>query len=237
VCTAIITKNWSHDYPIIVGFNRDHLYSRGGFAPRWFGGRVPFFAPLDPISGGTWLGLNAAGLIVGTVNRRGVSRPEHRLSRGQLISEALGTCETLDKLEQFFLSKNMTEYSGTSLFGLSAEGGFVLCWTRHRKLKRIRPGCTILTEGGLNVRCRRASHIRRTLASCKHRTEEILKVVHASLCEHASSQRRAYTTCCHGPKSGTISSQVILLPKTKRVPLFFYADGAPCNTPFEYTAL
>ncbi len=233
MCTAIIIRNWSIHYPVIVGFNRDHLYSRGGLPPRWFDGKVPFFAPVDPASRGTWLGLNAAGLIVGTVDRKGINRSMCRRSRGQLLIDALGTCDSLASLEKFFSFKRISDYPATSLFGLSVEAGFVLSWTRDRKTHRLRTGCSILTEGGLNVRCRRVIYVQRELATLKRPSQSAVKIVRTSLCEHASSQRSAYTTCCHGSISGTISSQLILLSKSKQSTLFFHADGAPCKTPFE----
>jgi uncharacterized protein with NRDE domain len=237
VCTAIILIDLLREYPVVVGFNRDHLYSRRGEAPRWIQAPVPYFAPVDPKSHGTWLGINAAGLIVGTVDRKYVPRCTGKRSRGKLIALALSSCGSIAELERFLLRRQLAQYAPSSLFALSSEAALLVSLGRNEEFRRLGAGCTILTEGGVDTRSRRTVEIRQRIARDKSRPESLLRAIFSSLREHVSSRRRAYTTCCHGPISGTLSSQLVMLSPSEQPTLFFYSDGSPCNTPFNCTTI
>lgn len=93
MCTA--TWRFSPDgdgWALDLGFNRDERRSRPRARPprvvRSADG-LPFIAPMDPVGGGSWLALNAAGLCLGLLNHY---EPEGRpptgvatISRGQLV--------------------------------------------------------------------------------------------------------------------------------------------------------
>lgn len=97
-----------------LAFNRDERPTRPPALPptrRRFGGRIAV-SPLDPQSGGTWLGVNDAGLVLAVLNVTppsppGLSTPTpgHQPSRG-LIIPALLDSETpavaLAELERAF---------------------------------------------------------------------------------------------------------------------------------------
>ena len=73
----------------LLAANRDELYARPFSAPRrWMAG-TPFWAPRDEEEGGTWIGVNAAGLMAGITNRSRLKEEPGRSSRGHLISGVL----------------------------------------------------------------------------------------------------------------------------------------------------
>src|SRR5262247_4444821 len=71
-----------------IAANRDEFLARPAAAPmpsvdgRWL-------APRDLQAGGTWLGVNAAGLFVGVTNRTSGPRDATRRSRGLLVLDGL----------------------------------------------------------------------------------------------------------------------------------------------------
>jgi uncharacterized protein with NRDE domain len=72
-----------------LGFTRDELLSRPNAEPpslRHFGLRQALL-PIDPASGGTWLGVNDAGLAVGllNVNERPATSHKAQRSRGVIV--------------------------------------------------------------------------------------------------------------------------------------------------------
>jgi len=82
----------SGGWALDLGFNRDERRSR----PRARSPRLirpdeglPFIAPQDPVGGGSWLALNAAGLCLGLLNLYAQDEPQPvvqpTLSRGQLV--------------------------------------------------------------------------------------------------------------------------------------------------------
>src|SRR5712692_8012823 len=72
VCTLICAFRVFPRWPLIVAANRDEHLNRPASPPRLWPGDLSFVAPRDEAAGGTWLGLNSAGLFVGVTNRFGV---------------------------------------------------------------------------------------------------------------------------------------------------------------------
>jgi uncharacterized protein with NRDE domain len=90
MCTLILaTRAWP-DAPLVVASNRDERLDRPSEPPairRW--GDRDVLAPLDVEGGGTWLGVNDAGVFVGVTNRFVMERDPDRASRGALVRAAL----------------------------------------------------------------------------------------------------------------------------------------------------
>jgi hypothetical protein len=101
VCTVTIVP---HETGIRVMCNRDERRSRPAALPPQvhdLGGRLAAF-PVDPRGGGSWVGVNDAGIVVTLLN---VSRSPHssskepRQSRGLIVREALRCGSLSDVLE------------------------------------------------------------------------------------------------------------------------------------------
>src|SRR5262245_24698007 len=71
--------------PVLLAANRDRPFD----PPRLHAGPLPFAAPVDRTAGGTWLGVNAAGLVVAVTNRPQREADAARRSRGLLAADAL----------------------------------------------------------------------------------------------------------------------------------------------------
>jgi len=90
VCTLIVAVGAFADAALLVAANRDERLDRPSEPPALRPvGPIPVVAPLDVQAGGTWLGLNAAGLFAGITNRFGAPPDPALPSRGQLVFEAL----------------------------------------------------------------------------------------------------------------------------------------------------
>jgi uncharacterized protein with NRDE domain len=85
VCLLIALSRTVPGIPLLVAANRDELYARPaeavtvlrGAAPRILGGR-------DELAGGTWLAVNAAGVLAGLTNQPSAGRDPAKRSRGEL---------------------------------------------------------------------------------------------------------------------------------------------------------
>src|SRR5918912_1275394 len=80
MCLLALLYRVASDAPVVVGANREEFYARGGDPPQVLGGAA--VAGVDPLAGGTWLGVNAHGLLVAVTNRRKSSVPQ-RLRGGR----------------------------------------------------------------------------------------------------------------------------------------------------------
>jgi uncharacterized protein with NRDE domain len=91
MCTLILLRRPDHDWPVILGANRDEMVTRPWRPPaRHWPDRPEVVAGLDEMAGGSWLGINDHGVVAGILNRHGSLGPAPgQRSRGELVLEAL----------------------------------------------------------------------------------------------------------------------------------------------------
>jgi hypothetical protein len=91
MCTVVILRRPDNAWPVIIGANRDEMLDRPWTPPgRHWPDRADVIAGRDDLAGGTWMGLNDAGLVACILNRRGSLGPAPgKRSRGELVLEAL----------------------------------------------------------------------------------------------------------------------------------------------------
>jgi len=92
MCTLIVLDRVVPGVPLVVASNRDEFYARPAAPPTRVepgDGRLAYVAPQDLEQGGTWMGLNTAGVFVGLTNRATQEAREERRSRGLLVLDAL----------------------------------------------------------------------------------------------------------------------------------------------------
>lgn len=90
MCTLVLAAHVFADHPLVVVANRDEMLDRPSSPPLvWRGGPIEFIAPRDDLAGGTWLGVNTAGVFVGITNRYLGPKDPARVSRGALVTDAL----------------------------------------------------------------------------------------------------------------------------------------------------
>jgi uncharacterized protein with NRDE domain len=119
-----------------VACNRDELIARPPALPpitRQIGDRLAVM-PVDPDSGGTWIGANDAGIICVLLNVYAGSRTMLGLrSRGTVIPPLMG-CASVDALLERVLELPAGEYSPFRLLALD-RGTLVECWNEDRAIR------------------------------------------------------------------------------------------------------
>jgi uncharacterized protein with NRDE domain len=111
-----------------IVFNRDERRTRSrGEVPRVVdsasGRRI--LMPRDPDAGGTWMGVNDAGLIVALLNNYPFHAPRRpdQISRGQLVVELLSQTDSAAHCMQMLGEMNRSVYQGFLLFALGRVDG------------------------------------------------------------------------------------------------------------------
>ncbi|MFC7333875.1 NRDE family protein [Rhodocista pekingensis] len=91
MCSVVILRRPGHPWPVVLGANRDERLDRPWKPPaRHWPDREDVVAGLDEAAGGSWMGLNDAGLVACILNREGtLGREDGKRSRGELVLEAL----------------------------------------------------------------------------------------------------------------------------------------------------
>jgi hypothetical protein len=101
MCSVVVLVRPGHDWPIILGANRDEMKDRPWAPPaRHWPDRPNVTAGIDQLAGGTWLGVNDEGVIACVLNRMNSLGPAPgKRSRGELVLEALDHATAKDAAE------------------------------------------------------------------------------------------------------------------------------------------
>ncbi len=98
MCTVVILRRPGHAWPLLLAANRDEMTARPARPPgRHWPDRPDTVAGLDELAGGSWMGLNDAGVVACVLNRPGTLGPDEVLrSRGELVLEALDHADAVE---------------------------------------------------------------------------------------------------------------------------------------------
>jgi hypothetical protein len=91
MCTVVILFRPGHAFPVHLAANRDEALARAWDPPAAYWPEQPdVVAGRDRLGGGTWMGINGAGVVVAVLNRVGSLGPAPgKRSRGELPLLAL----------------------------------------------------------------------------------------------------------------------------------------------------
>ena len=91
MCTVILLIRRGHEWPLLLGANRDERVDRPWDPPAGHWPELPgVIAGRDRSAGGTWMGVNRHGVVAAVLNRRGSLGPAPgKRSRGDLPLLAL----------------------------------------------------------------------------------------------------------------------------------------------------
>ncbi len=232
MCTLIVaTRVWS-EVPLLVAANRDELGERPASPPRVSRrGGISALAPRDEKAGGTWIGLNGAGLFAGITNRQGAARDPGRRSRGLLVRDALA-CSSVAAAAESAARWPPDTHNGFHLVVAGVDEA-ELVWGDGLEVQRrvLPPGIHVVTERSFGAaptaREARLREIAGELAAGPAPADETLRRI---LSEHAEEPFEGI--CVHLPVIGygTRSSTVLRLGGAAA---YLHAEGPPCQADFE----
>lgn len=233
MCLLAILHRVVEDAPLIVAANREEAYARGGTPPRLVDSGVRFVAGTDPETGGTWLGINAFGVIVAVTNRfksKVAARPR---SRGLLARDLLA-CRTAQEASWEAareLGKNL--YAGCNVFCGDAVSAQVVHGGDWLRMQPLPPGHHVLAAGDLNDGTNR--RVAYSLSWLHERQFPLAADWLAALKELCGSTGAdgGPPITLHGEKGGTVSSSLIALRTPLARSTYLHAQGPPDSTPYE----
>lgn len=156
MCTAVFLRRPGHQWPIIVGANRDEMENRPRQPPgRHWDDQQDVVAGLDEFGGGSWLGMNDFGVLAGVLNRKDSLGPDPTLrSRGELVLEALGHANAADAANAL-ADLSPTAWRSFNLFVADNRDAYWLrslgAGANRVELYQIPEGLSILTAWDLNA--------------------------------------------------------------------------------------
>ncbi|MDB4937853.1 MAG: hypothetical protein JWP87_4825 [Labilithrix sp.] len=241
MCTLLLAAHVLPAHPLVVLANRDEDLDRPSSPPAISTApttNLRYVAPRDLLAGGTWLGVNAAGVFVAITNRYLGPKDTSRVSRGALVADALA------------LGSARAVHDAMAHVPASRHNGFHLVYAdRHDVLATASNGTHIaqLTLGrGLHVITersfgagddgKRVARIRAAwsrLAPSSAAPALDLDRLSQLLTDHDDHDLLA-ATCIHVPglRYGTRSGAAIALADDPARSRMLWAEGPPCTTPF-----
>ncbi len=225
MCTLIFFHRVDERWPIVVAANRDEKLDRASSPPKLrVQGDLRIVAPVDEVSGGTWLGLNSAGVFVGITNRFGMPPDPQWRSRGGIVTDAL-TQTSARAAYDVARRLDATSNNGFHLLMADRAEAFIV-WndgaTMHAEV--LEPGRHIITERSFDAGTTAREPLLQRLATVDGDLQAILRT---------HTEEGFEGVCVHEPKwdYGTRSATVLRVSADARAELEF-ADGPPCETPF-----
>jgi uncharacterized protein with NRDE domain len=239
MCILMIVYQLIKDVPILLAANRDEYFDRPTEGPclltqipQTWGGR-------DKRSGGTWLGINANGLLIGLTNRRvseDLANDLSRPSRGLLCLAAL-QCYSPAEVITLLTNEPLNRYNPFNLLIADQQEAVWIAYEGSPKIRRLEPGIHILANGDLNdletVRIHRARLLLERNVDIPLPT--LLSHLERVCMDHERGVDTRETICMHRPTEnyGTVSSTIIALTPDLQGSVYRYAEGPPCSTPYK----
>ncbi len=234
MCTLLVASRVWPGIPLLVAANRDEKLDRASEPPqRQELDGLAVFAPRDAVAGGTWMGVNAAGLFVGITNRfvpgpnPGHIHPDRR-SRGLAVQDALSSPSRADAVAR--VRRHGGAAHNPFHLVVADIDGATLLWCDGVDLheEELPPGLHIVTE--------------RSRGAAPSAREDALLVSVPGLLAHPETLQPALavhrdtpfdSTCVHATDWNYGTCSATLVSWDERGPSrFLYADGPSCVTPW-----
>lgn len=242
MCTVVLLYKQLEDYPVIIAQNRDALPESIESPPSNLtcDGRV--FGPRDMKSGGTWIGVNQAGLLCALTNRYQPNRENYSasMSRGHLVLNVLehaDNCDEGSKLVFDICLANRLKYF--NLFLADVDGLWKIEYARHINLARLEAGRYYHSSSGYDpgtIRTQREDRLRDLLEDFEPVSlTDCLTKLEAVCRDHYEGNLPSETAICmHGTRRRTMSSTVFAVCKTGnyREVVCEQANGYPCRNEY-----
>jgi len=239
MCTLHLFYQVFPGEPVVFAANRDELLDRAWGPPERLSTVPQIYGPRDRVAGGTWLGVNEAGVLVSLANHHGTLRGSSGslCSRGELVLETLRHASARE-------ARRFAEWVApackayTLLVADPDEAVVIHHGEDGNQTYRLLPGCHVIT----NVRFRHpedakaARSLARMWELVARETEPTDEDLASFLADHEPTGGDATPLCVHPEppdRFGTSSASVIRIGDDRAVRRFAFASGPPCRTAFE----
>lgn len=239
MCLLLACVGLVKGHPLVCVANRDEYFDRPSEPVAARGGEPAVWCGLDQRAGGTWLGMNAAGVVVVLTNRLGEADAT-RTSRGGAAMAALTKRTAQDAAAFAAAWASVRVPNPFSLFAGDAKGAWFAAWNGPddgASLWEVEPGLHTLTnthdldelpaEDVLRAAGVPAEDFERG-ARLEHAQESLLRVARS----HAAVGESRSAVCVHGEGRGTVSSAFLAVDSAGRPARLLASDGPPCTTPY-----
>ncbi len=234
---------------MIIAANRDEFYNRPAKPPTLLATDPWVVAGQDVLAGGTWLGVNANGVVAGLLNRRtDAALDPTRRSRGLLCLDVLRYGSVSDAAA-YVCREAAGRYNPFNLLLASVDAACVVGNVSGKMVRTpLAPGLHVLTNLDVNdFECPRIAKSyglfdQQRPALATGSSDRILTELPRILADHSTpldprSDGPPNNLCVHTERFGTRSSTLLFYTARTRRFSMWYADGPPCRTEYAHVPL
>lgn len=242
MCTLVIVWQGFADAPVVVAANRDEALDRPSEPPTVLEGDPAVVAPRDGEAGGTWLGYNDRGLLVGLSNRWTDVSIDGERSRGLLVKDLLERSSADAAASHVEEAVRAASYEPFNLLVADGSTAMVLEWDGRLGVSELTPGVHVVMNAGWDDRFvaveGRTELVEGQIESARRLRERLavepeeppdrwLDRAADALADHELG------VCVHRDGFGTRSSSLITLYDDGTAN-YVFADGPPCETDYAH---
>lgn len=245
MCIIMVMYQMVPDVPVLLLSNRDEYHNRSTQNPGLLARTPAVWGGRDDQAGGTWLGVNEYGLVVGLTNRRmneeQANVPDRR-SRGLLCLDALHYGRVSD-VATFLTKEPPNRYNAFNLLVLNADSALWVAYDGEAKVCSLQPGIHILANRNLNDTehgrsCRASQLLQMAELSGVSSLSDVNRLVSRlqSVCQdHEAGMADEEMICMHRDDKnyGTVSSTVLAISTQRSKSIYRYASGHPCESAYQ----
>ncbi|MEW6488909.1 MAG: NRDE family protein [Thermodesulfobacteriota bacterium] len=243
MCTLHLFFQVFPEEPVLFAANRDEILDRAWRGPELLSSVPRIWGPRDLAAGGTWMGVNEAGVLVSLANHEGTLRRDSAslCSRGAVVLETLrhGTAEEARRFAEW-AAPACKAY--TLLVADPVKAFVVDHAPEGTQAYRLMPGFHVITNARFrdpaDPKARRSRERMEALAAVGRAPDDA--ALARFLSDHERPGPDTTPLCIHpsegsriASRFGTSSASVIRIGPDRTVESYRFASGPPCRTPLE----
>ena len=220
--------------PILVAANREEKLERVCPTPSIQSGKPRILASIDQQTGGTYLGVNQAGMFCGLTTRRKMYVPPTPKSRSALCREMLKTNSSRQAVDLALEELDANQYDGANFVVADAESGWVIHAGNDVNVVQLKEGLSIIGQMDVDDPIDERATLARRLLTLQMLDSPIKFLAVASKVFARSPVGGGRPgMVIREPNYGTVSSTLISLGQKPRDAIYQYSNGAPDQSKFE----
>lgn len=245
MCTLLVYYQLLETYPIVVAANRDEYYTRKARGPHVVHQHPHIYAGKDEHAGGTWLGVNEFGLVVGLLNRHSTQPQDPaRRSRGLLCLDLLCQNDANAARDVLVAEGRARSYNSFYVFWADVEHAYMAYNEGDITIRALDPGRYMLTNSSLIDLSRvTPAGLADLLAKPAPGSLDALLGTLQEVCKNhqemtwvadpPNEHRGNRAICVHAAEQyGTVSSSLLAIGREWSTSRYLHAEGPPCHTPY-----
>lgn len=228
MCLLVLQFRTFAEAPVLIAANREEYFDRPAHAPAVQAGHPRVLCGLDARAGGTWLGVNQHGLVVGVTNRLRTQLPDRPRSRGLLCRELLN-CSTAAEAGQLAVTElESGNYAGANFLCVDAHHAMVVQYAEDLRVVELPPGLHLMTNWALDDRTDERQLLARYLFAARFPNSADAFIQRAlEVCRYRAEEPGRLGIVLRTADRGTVSSTIMAVSREPQRARFLFADGAP----------